>query len=283
VLRAYLDTSVYDRIDKGQVPAEEIRALRTALAHREVGAHLSLADVEELLGQWETDRPAAVRKLRLARDLVGFKGLLKPPARLLAEAIQAYAVGAPPPSPTLPRDQRRYLAACLEKVADGSTAFNSVVSGIVADVRRNKEDFLAGMAESGERTAAELNRSDAWQEAKRWAPTFDAFWAKAAPGWAEDFADRLGLADACRQRGLDGLLSVRTVRLSVGVALSLVFSQVLERREPHRSDGYDLWHATLASVADVFVTFDERLAGHLARVPVDDGFHVVTSLRALLR
>jgi hypothetical protein len=132
VLRTYVDTCVYDRVDKGKVPAEEIRALQTALALREVGAHLSLADVEGLLGQWETDRPAAVRKLRLARDLVGFKGLLKPPASLLTEAIQAYAVGAPLPSPTLPRDHRRYLAACPEKVADGSTAFNSVVSEIVA-------------------------------------------------------------------------------------------------------------------------------------------------------
>ncbi len=100
---------------------------------------------------------------------------------------------------------------------------------------------------------------------------------------AEDFADRLGLADACRLRGLDGLLRLRTVRLSVGVALSLMFSQVLQRREPHRSDGYDLWHATLASVADVFVTFDERLTGHLVRVPGDDGFRVVTTLRALPR
>ena len=77
MLRTYLDTCVYDRIDKGQVPAEEIRALQIAIARREVGVHLSLADVEELLGQWETDRPAALRKLRLAQELVGFKGLLK--------------------------------------------------------------------------------------------------------------------------------------------------------------------------------------------------------------
>lgn len=281
MLRAYFDTNIYDHIDKGWVPAEEVDALSAALRRREVVAHLSLADIEELLGQWETDRLAAIRKLRLARDLVGFDGLLKQPADLLTEAIQAYAVGAPPPSATLSRYYRRFLAACLNKVADESTTFNGVVSNIVGDVAKNKKEFLAGMADADARASAELKSSEAWREAKGWVLTFDAFWAKAASSWAEDFAHRLGLAGACRERGLDGLLAVRTVRLSVGAMLSLVFSQVVEGREPHRGDGYDLWHAVLASVADVFVTFDERLAGNLVRVPMD-GFRVVTSLPALL-
>jgi len=46
-------------------------------------------------------------------------------------------------------------------------------------------------------------------------------------------------------------------------------------------DRYDLWHAVRASVADVFVTLDQRLADHAACVPVE-GFRVVTSLRDLV-
>ena len=78
-------------------------------------------------------------------------------------------------------------------------------------------------------------------------------------------------------RGLD----VRAVRLGVGAALSLVFFQVVERRQPDRGDGYDQWHAIQSSAADVFVTRDDRLARLLARVPIE-GFRAVTSLRDLL-
>ena len=50
---------------------------------------------------------------------------------------------------------------------------------------------------------------------------------------------------------------------------------------PILGDRYDLWHAVRASVADVFVTLDQRLADHAACVPVE-GFRVVTSLRDLV-
>jgi len=282
MLRVYFDTNVYDRIDKGQVPAEEVEALRAALARGELVAHLSLADVEELLGQWETDRAASVRKLRFARDLVGFDGLLRAPATLLTEAIQAYVAGAPAPSVTLPPDQLQVLVPALNDVADSGTRFDSVVSGIVADMRKNKEHFLTGMAEAGAQAAAELT-PETLEQARRWGPTFDLFWEKAAPLYAEDFAARLGLSSACRERGLDGLLEVRAVRLSVGVALSLVFSQVVEGRDPDRGDGYDMWHAVLGSTADAFLTLDGRLAGHLQRIPGVPAFRVVRSLRDLLR
>lgn len=274
MLRAYFDTNIFDHVAKGYIPGAVVDALRAALDSGAIAGHLSLADIEELLGQWETDRPVAVRKLRLARDLVGLAGLLKPPAELLTEAIQAYAVGSPPPAPTLPRHSRRYVAAILDKVADGSTAFNAVVSGIVAEVRESKTAFLAGMTQAGADASVELTGSETWQEAKAWAPTFPAFWEQAAPLYAEDFADRLGLADACRAHGLDGLLRVRTVRLAVGVALSLVFAQVVEGRAPDPSAGYDMWHAVLGSTANVFVTHDKAFAGHLARVPDVEGFRV---------
>src|SRR5690348_2308079 len=87
--RVYFDTNVYDRIDKGEVPSTDVDALRHALSERTLAANLSIADVEELLGQWETNRPAAIRKLQLARDLVGFAEMLKQPSELLADAFKA--------------------------------------------------------------------------------------------------------------------------------------------------------------------------------------------------
>jgi hypothetical protein len=111
---------------------------------------------------------------------------------------------------------------------------------------------------------------------------FTEFFAGGAADWGADFAAHVGLADACRERGLDGLLQVRAVRLCVGMAMSVVHSQVVEGRVPDFGDAYDLWHAVLASVGDVFATRDKRLADHVERIPDVEGFRVFRSLPDLL-
>jgi hypothetical protein len=55
MLCVYFDTNVYDHIDKGYIAGQEVDALRMALGRGDVTAHLSIADVEELLGQWEQE------------------------------------------------------------------------------------------------------------------------------------------------------------------------------------------------------------------------------------
>ncbi len=281
MLRAYFDTNVYDAIEKGNLHGEDVEAIRVALKRREIVAPLSLSDIEELLGQWDTDRPATIRRLRVAGDLVGFDGILKQPSDLLRDAIQAYVAGTAAPSPLLPRQDRRILATYLSRLVRGYVSHADELTKVVAAVHLNKERFGNVMLEGRDQTLAE------WKtlHPENPAVTFAEYFASGADRWAEDFAVPLGLAQACRDLGLKGLLEVRPVRLAVGALMSLVFSQIIgdgpQQRQPAWSDYYDLWHALTASVADVFVTFDERLAGSLARVPVD-GFRVVTSLRALL-
>jgi hypothetical protein len=280
MLRAYLDTSVYGAIDSGEIPEEDVTTFRQAIARGELVAVLSLTVVEELLGSWERHREAAIRRLRLARDLVGFDGMLKPAGELLEDAIRAYAAGGPVPLPTLPRKTRRLVASVLARIAKGRPGLTKDLSAIIADVRRTKESFHRDMMEGMERTRDELGRKTYSREQRR-AFTFEAFWTEAAHSWAEEFADQAGAGDACRARGLDGLLDVRPVRLAVGATLSLVFSQVRGECQPDRNDGYDLWHAIHASAADLFVTRDTLLAEHLARVTIER-FRVVTSLRDVI-
>ncbi len=80
-----------------------------------------------MLGDWDRPerRPAAVRRLRHARDLVGFDSILKPPDILLAEVIRAYAEGLPAPSPfLLPGDEQRgRIIDMLTSVADGKDEY----------------------------------------------------------------------------------------------------------------------------------------------------------------
>jgi hypothetical protein len=151
---------------------------------------------------------------------------------------------------------------------------------VVQGVMVLKNEFRRAMTAARDQVLAEWETIEA---ARRRTVTFDEYWKAGATQWAEDFAAPLGLAVACRERGLDGLLEVRPVRFCVGAVMSWIFSIVVgdQPRRPQRSDGYDQWHAILAPTADVFVTHDERLVGLFARVPLD-GFRVVASLEALL-
>src|SRR5216117_2213268 len=81
----YIDANVFDHIEKGdripsehRVSPEHCAAFRAARLSGRLSAYLSLANVEELLGDWDRPdrRPAAVRRLCHARDIVGFDNIL---------------------------------------------------------------------------------------------------------------------------------------------------------------------------------------------------------------
>lgn len=273
---AYLDTSGY-----GDIRQDDVDGLRKALKASDVVLLPSMTVVEELLGPWETNRSAAVRRLRLSRDLVGFDGMLKPAGDLLEDAIRAYATGSQPASPILPRRPRRFIAAALKDIAAGRPGVSGDVSAIIVEVGSRKQAFQRSMTEALQRARADVARSGPYSREEREAFTFEAFWTKAATSWAEEFAERVDLGDASRARGLEGLLDVRPVRLAVGAVLSLLFPQVRGEVQPDPNDGYDIWHVIGASAADAFVTQDQALAQRLERVPVN-GFRVVRSLRELL-
>ena len=77
------------------------------------------------------------------------------------------------------------------------------------------------------------------------------------------------------------------MRLCVGVCQSQIYAQLIsmsgqpDLRRPGRADGYDVWHAILASTTEVFLTLDRRLADHVERVP-DIGVRVARSVGDLL-
>ena len=103
--------------------------------------------------------------------------------------------------------------------------------------------------------------------------------------YAEGLAKAIGLDEACRRRGLDGLVNVRTVRFYVNALVAYAFDitigKELQPRAPKWGDDYDFWHIILASTADAFVTYDDRLFKLLMRLPID-GFRVFPSIPALL-
>ena len=97
---------------------------------------------------------------------------------------------------------------------------------------------------------------------------FDVF-LRNNSGWlAEGLAKRRRLLSKVRQRGLPGLLELKSIALAVGTNLSLIYSHHFERRHPMSGDSRDILHAVAASSANIFVTNDRRLEAVLARIPV---------------
>jgi len=270
----YFDTTVYDDIAKDEIDPTRVDVVRRAIARRRLMAYLGLSTVEELLGQWETKRHEAVRRLQVARDLVGFNFLLKPSAELLAEDIRAYVDGVPAPPATISEARRRPLVSRLERIARGERDLDGEVAAIVEDVRHSKGRFLTDGRQAQERVRERL-RALGISIGDLRALTWHDFFEQSMVPWTEAVVaaapgDGKALLERCRRRGLDGLVARRRVRLCVGAMLSLVYAQDGPGgRRARRSDGYDLWHAAAASVVDIFVTDDGALREQLARVPVD--------------
>jgi hypothetical protein len=284
-VNVYLDTSVYDRLEKKLVPHDEAEALSTAVHRGEINVYFGFPGAEELFGQWDNKltRPATRRRLQIAARLTGdFKWVLKSPNDLLGEAIRAYAAGLPEPWPMVSA-LTGLQAAALLRWAASEGAENDHIDALIADmlakVRAVKTKFHEPMkiGEHGWNVARRLVLT--WIDPQR--PTFENLWRLSAGHWAIEFARKFGLADACRRRGVAGLLEVRSVKMAVGAGVSLAYSAVVKGRRYRRNDAYDLWHAVSASTADIFVTFDADLKEALDRVPVR-GFSVLASLGELL-
>ena len=105
--------------------------------------------------------------------------------------------------------------------------------------------------------------------------SFAGFWRASARHVAEAWAEKAGVLKECQSRGIEKLLELRSVRMSVGISLSLIYAFYFEQRASKIGDFGDLHHATTAAgCANVFVCNDRKLRERAKRVPVDS-FRVV--------
>jgi hypothetical protein len=285
--RAYFDTTVPSWIVDGKVPADEVAALAAAFTRKALIAPAGPVILDELIGELEIDRAAMIQKLTVLRQFDTFHGMLKMPSDILKEAIEAYAAGAEPPPVSAPEGDRRRVVAVLVDVIAGSRKYDADLKEAVGSVEGLKNSWFSKMFEAQGQALTDPEWGPRIGEARQTMP-FEDFFEGTAAALAERLADSIGCGDRCRGRGIDGLLKVPAVRLCVGVVKSQIYTQIVgtrgqpDVRRPHRGDGYDVWHAILASTADVFVTFDGRLADHVERIPDVGNPRVARSVEALL-
>ena len=284
--RVYYDNTFYDSIAKKRVgfAPEDVEEFR-ALSGHVIRSYFSPVNGDEILAQWASDPAGALQRLVIARDVVGFHNVLKQPSDLLRDEIIAYAKGLASPPKTMPRRLGEFFDRELRAVAKGGPNAGQLAAKVATDVTRLKDEDKKPMVNA----RAEVLTAMRWAEraAEERIVPFEKYLADFGPALVEAYADSLGVGEACRRRGIVGLLKRRAVEFLVGAQASWIYAMTvpspggLDTRQVDRNDGYDNWHALEASAADIFVTGDGRLATRLKSLNIPD-FTVVASLRELL-
>jgi hypothetical protein len=226
---------------------------------------------EALLGVDSTDPKKPLEHIRRILRWTDARLVAKPADQLLCDDVVAYSK-VQPSSPWLENPR---LAWVKKNLLDLRTLdvrqLRRKFAPEIDEIRRRRDRSASRL----EQTISELS-SDPFVLANR-ETKFPEFYRLVSLHVAENFArgaeqyvDDRGLLDRCKERGIEGLLDIRSVRLATIVTLRLFHTQFLnegrQTAKPRGSDLADIRHAVVASSADIFVTNDRRQFTCLSRV-----------------
>lgn len=275
-MAAYLDSNVFDHLYKKiGCTSADIANLRTKIYGRALSIPLSIHTLEEILLDRRARPELLVAKTKLTLSLGNFRRMVKPCDQLLGDDLRAYAATGAAGRPFIDAELQNIITDGIGELVetDGEERDEEMIAAL-EETRRRKETF---------RAAASAPLESIRQLAKPAAgASFEQYFAAGAVVFVEKIAAHQGVLDECRQRGMDDLLHIRSVRMMVGAALSFLYGGTFEGQSPQKGDLMDLHHAvSAAAVAETFVTDDARLRRILSRVPLDN--FAVVDLPAFLQ
>jgi hypothetical protein len=262
---AYLDTNVFDHLyRKVGCTSADIADLRKAIYGRGLSITPGIHVLEEMLLNRRASPQELVARLKLTLSLASIRRMVKPCDQLLADDIRSYAANGTPARPFVDvQIQNAITQGIAELIESDGEEFSDEIVEALADTKRRKERFVQGM----NATLREVSSSAETVPADI---LFDDYFKLTAPRIAAAFAQRAGVLEDCRDRGIDGLLEIRSVRSAIGIALSYSYRQSFEKT-PALGDSIDYLHApAAAATAEVFVSADSHLRDALARVGLDN-------------
>src|SRR6266851_187515 len=264
---AYFDTNVFSNLLKREqgMTAQHEMDLRSSISAGRIVIPLSYLTLEETIAAPDDIR---VAQSLLIQKLSSPNRFIRPVSDILAATIRSFArYGVDRARVWMRGETLRLIHSNLHDVLVGTEPQDVVDRAVaVKSAQAEKQSFREVLrAIRREILPAIRGLLGAAQS-----PTFEWFFDEKAVAVAESFADRVGLLDECRSRGIDSLLAISAIRMAVGASLSFVYAAGFERRREKRSDSRDVLHATLAAAAaDVFVTHDNPLREELlSRVPL---------------
>ena len=257
---AYFDTQTFDRIyKKVGCTGTDIANLRKAIYGRQLSVRMSIHTLEEILLGRKASPQAFTAQIKLTLSLANLRTLLKPSVQLVLDDIRGYAAEGESARPLLAGDTQNI-------VADG------IATLIESDGEELEEDFLAvleGVRQERQRFVAMLGHAhqiaDGFLKSSPPCAALEQYMDTAALPVLETWAELAGVQAGCLKRGFDGLLRMKTLRVS----LSAVFASSRAQEAPGAADLTDVHHAVAAAaVAQTYVSDSAANRDLLARLPV---------------
>jgi predicted nucleic acid-binding protein len=256
----YFDTNVFRHLT-----ADEETILRKAIDAKQISILLSAVNLEELLAAMEKSAEDEVfPRIRRLLRLVDRSRFLKDTNMLLRDDLVSYAECGRATSPVLSGEDLLTASARVETLLLNKAEENREARlSMIQEAKHQKESFLHRMMN---------RRAEMWRDTEQIRGiSFEFVWENQCVRFAENYARRVGVLDACNRRGINGLLKLKSVRMAIGIALSYFHAKALQKQpqEVDIGDSRDLQHAILAAArADVFATREKRLRTWAARVPI---------------
>ena len=264
----YFDTNVFDHLQQlNGVTAWDLFRIGRAVKLECIRVVVSYLNIEETLFIITSQSDRAEARVKLIFELADKQLVVRGHQNTINNDIRSYAYGQPLRSPFEP------LSSWME-----SELWSFAAPIVRSDLRKLKH-----VIDKTRRIKKEHQdfMTQARKKLKLLVPSmvgerypFNDYWKNNSVWLVEGLAKRTKVLGKVRQRGLPGLLKLKSVALAVGANLSLMYSHHFEGRTPASGDSRDILHAIAASSADVFVTNDRKLAKILTRIPVE-GFQVM--------
>jgi hypothetical protein len=275
MLKVYLDKNVLSHIISSQcgatetngVTVDDLKALLKAVAEGKITVLLGFMHLQEAAYALRASSPeVAKNELQLIKDLMDTKQVINFPRDLLINDVISYAKGESPKSPFIPNtlDLEQEFSTTEDteermRVLKETDKHNADFLRVTTDAKANDKTYVLGEFDG-----------------KR--PSFEDFYQKkieerivATVQRVEDETKSEGLLEACKERGIGGMIDIKSIALAEGAGLSYqyarVFDKLSEKQTKRLGDASDLQHALLASAADILVTHDEDFAFWIERIP----------------
>jgi hypothetical protein len=264
---AYLDTNAFDHIYKKiGCTGADIANLRKAIYGRQLSIRLSVHTLEEILLGRKVSPQALAAQIKLILSLASSRTLVKACGQLVLDDIHSYVARGKADRPFLPGDMQNAvadgIAALIE--SDGEELEDDFLA-VLDQARQDKQQFFAMFGPERQDREAISSPLSGWTGVEQY---FDA----AALPALETLVERAGVADPCRERGLNGLLKIKSVRMLLGAALASSYSQAATSA----ANSSTLHHpVSAAAVAETYVTDNAANRELLARLPIE-GLNVIT-------
>lgn len=263
----YFDRNVYDLIyrkiksNEHELALDSLEILKSSIASGQIAILLSHSDIQETIALFNFDLNKAKDQIRLMFSLVDNSRIIKPQKVLISDDIKSFAKSGVSSSSFGNKDYFEKLLFLQNPDQEDI----GIIQRTNADTIKMKDDFTRFMAHVQDVIKYELEKCKGQKK-----PNFIDFFNHCSPLLAEDLAKHEGVLDECKKRGINNLLNIRSVRLSIGYNLSLLFSQWFEGYSQEKGDYLDQIHAMASSAARIFVSHDRKFRTRLSRIQINN-------------